>query len=170
MWWGLSQAGVGSLCSCAVCILYKAYSTFNNPKGWSAWRKWAFCNLSTGGPSGIQTKAEVPHLMMGSQAAALFFSKKHGKVAISKSLTLANLMSRTQHNLNGHGSGGSWVAQWVKRPTSAQVLISKLVSLSPASDSVLTAQSLEPASDSVFLSLCPSSACNLFLSLTQNKH
>ena len=41
------------------------------------------------------------------------------------------------------------VAQSVKRPTSAQVMISLLVSLSAMSGSVLTAQSLEPALDSV---------------------
>ena len=39
------------------------------------------------------------------------------------------------------------------RPTSAQVVISRSVSSSPASGSVLTAQSLEPASDSVSPSL-----------------
>ena len=44
---------------------------------------------------------------------------------------------------------GTWVAQWVKHPTSAQVMISQFVSLSPVSGSVLTAQSLEPTSDSV---------------------
>ena len=48
---------------------------------------------------------------------------------------------------------GAWVAQLVKRPTSAQVVISQFVSLSPTSGSVLTAQSLEPASDSVSPSL-----------------
>ena len=48
---------------------------------------------------------------------------------------------------------GTWVAQLVKPLTSAQVIISKLVSLSPTSGSVLTAQSLEPASDSVSPSL-----------------
>lgn len=41
----------------------------------------------------------------------------------------------------------------VKRPTSAQVMVSQFVSLSPASGSVLTAQSLEPASNSVSPSL-----------------
>ena len=41
----------------------------------------------------------------------------------------------------------------VKRPTSAQVMISKFVSLSPTSGSVLTAQGLEPVSDSVSPSL-----------------
>ena len=46
-------------------------------------------------------------------------------------------------------SRGAWVAQSVKRVTSAQVMISQFVSLSPASDSVLKARSLEPASDSV---------------------
>ena len=41
------------------------------------------------------------------------------------------------------------MAQWVKRLTLAQVMISRLVSSSSMSGSVLTAQSLEPASDSV---------------------
>ena len=44
---------------------------------------------------------------------------------------------------------GTWVAQSVKRLTWAQVRISQFMSLSPASGSVLTTQSLEPASDSV---------------------
>ena len=48
---------------------------------------------------------------------------------------------------------GAWVAQSVKRLTSAQVMISQSVSSSPASGSVLTAQSLEPVSDSVSPSL-----------------
>ena len=50
-------------------------------------------------------------------------------------------------------SRGAWVAQSVERPTSAQVMISGSVSLSPALSSVLTAQSLEPVSDSVSPSL-----------------
>ena len=37
---------------------------------------------------------------------------------------------------------GAWVARSVKRPTSAQVMISRLVGSSPASGSVLTARSL----------------------------
>ena len=37
---------------------------------------------------------------------------------------------------------GSWVVQSVKRPTSAQVMISQFMGSSPGS--VLTAQSLEP--------------------------
>ena len=41
------------------------------------------------------------------------------------------------------GSRGAWVAQSVKRPTSAQVMISRFVGSSPVSGSVLTAQSLE---------------------------
>ena len=50
-------------------------------------------------------------------------------------------------------SRGAWVAQSVKRPTSAQVMISQSVCSSPTSGSVLTAQSLEPVSDSVSPSL-----------------
>ena len=62
---------------------------------------------------------------------------------------------------------GARVAQSVKRPTSAQVMISRFVGLSPASGSVLTAQSLEPASDSVSPSLSapPVLTLCLFLSL-----
>ena len=48
---------------------------------------------------------------------------------------------------------GTWVAQLVECPTSAQVMILRFVSSSPESGSVLTAQSLEPASDSVSHSL-----------------
>ena len=59
------------------------------------------------------------------------------------------------------------MAQSVKCPTSAQVMISQSVSLSPASGSVLTAQSLEPALDSVTPSLCASSAHTLSLSVSQ---
>ena len=62
---------------------------------------------------------------------------------------------------------GAWVAQLVKCLASAQVMISRFVTSSPASGSVLTAQGLEPASDSVSLSLCPSPTH--VLSLSQNK-
>ena len=59
------------------------------------------------------------------------------------------------------------MAQSVKRPNSAQVMISRFVSSSPALGSVLTAQSLEPVSDSVspFLSLPAPSPLVLCVSL-----
>ena len=65
--------------------------------------------------------------------------------------------------------GGTWVAQSVKHPTLAQVMLSRSVSSSPTSGSVLTAQSPEPASDSVSPSLCPSPTRTLSLSLTLSK-
>ena len=66
---------------------------------------------------------------------------------------------------------GSWVAQSVERPTSAQVMISRLMSLGPASGSVPTAQSLEPASDSVSPSLSLPLPCSHSVSLSKvNKH
>ena len=70
---------------------------------------------------------------------------------------------------------GAWVALSVEHLTSAQVTISRFVSSSPISGSVLTAQSREPASDSVSLSLslCPFPAhtLSLFISLSKiNKH
>ena len=58
---------------------------------------------------------------------------------------------------------GAWVAQSAEPPTLAQVMISWFVSWSPASGSVLTAQSLEPASDSV-TPLCPFPTRTLCLS------
>ena len=60
---------------------------------------------------------------------------------------------------------GAWVTQSVKHPTLAQVMISRLVGLSPALGSVLTAQSLESVSDSVSLSLCLSPVHALSLSV-----
>ena len=60
---------------------------------------------------------------------------------------------------------GARVAQPVESPTS--VVISRFVSSSPTSGSVLTARSLEPASDSPF----PDHALSLSLSLSNtNKH
>ena len=61
----------------------------------------------------------------------------------------------------------TWVAQSVKRPISAQVMISWFVGLGLALGSVLTAQSMEPASDSVPLSLSVPllHSCSVFLSL-----
>ena len=57
---------------------------------------------------------------------------------------------------------GTWVAQWVKDMTLAQVMISWSVSLSPTSGSVLTTQNPESALDSVSVSLCSSPTHALF--------
>ena len=62
----------------------------------------------------------------------------------------------------------AWVAQLLKHPTLAQVMISWLVGWSPASGSVLTAQSLEPASDSVFPSLSAPPSLMICLSLSKS--
>ena len=62
---------------------------------------------------------------------------------------------------------GAWVAWSVKSPTLAQVMISRSVGSSPASGSVLTAQSLEPISDSVSPSLSAPPLFMLCLSLSQ---
>ena len=62
---------------------------------------------------------------------------------------------------------GTWVAQSVKGPTSAQVMTSQFVSSSPALGSVLTARSLKSTSDSVSPSLCSSPTRTLSLSLSQ---
>ena len=64
--------------------------------------------------------------------------------------------------------GASGLAQLVKRPTSAQVMISRFMDSNLTSGSVLTAQSLLQI-PFPSLSLCPSSAHALFLSKI-NKH
>ena len=58
-------------------------------------------------------------------------------------------LAHRKHLIQDSYCWGAWVAQSVKRPTSAQVMISQLVGSSPTSGSVLTARSMEPASDSV---------------------
>ena len=62
-----------------------------------------------------------------------------------------------------------WVTQSVKGLTSAQVMTSRFMGLSPVLGSVLTAQNLQPASDSVSPSLCPSLARTLSLSKINTK-
>ena len=91
---------------------------------------------------------------------------------------LRKFIEGTHHSeVRYSGVGGGWVAQSVERLTSAQVMISLSVSSSPASGSVLTAQSLEPVSDSVSPSLSApllltlSLSLSLFLSLSKiNEH
>ena len=67
-------------------------------------------------------------------------------------------------DLESNHVGGASVAESVKHPTLAQVIISQFVGSSPTPGSVLTAQSLEPASDSVSPSLCLSPVHALCLS------
>ena len=71
--------------------------------------------------------------------------------------------------IKNRGFEGAWVAQPVKCPTSAQVMIARFVNSSPASGSGLTAQSLEPTSDSVSPSLFAPPLLVLCLSKI-NKH
>ena len=68
-------------------------------------------------------------------------------------------------SIKNMGSWEAWVAHLVKCPTLAQVMMSQFIDLSPASGSVLTAQSLKPTSDSV----SPSPSAPRLLSLTLSK-
>ena len=96
-------------------------------------------------------------------------------------MDLASSRSRQGHGCRGSPEWGSelqssktselwgaWAAQSVRLPTSAQVVISRLVSSSPALGSVPTGQSLEPASDSASPSL--SALPRLMLCPSQKKH
>ena len=62
---------------------------------------------------------------------------------------------------------GALVAQLVKHPTLAEVMISWFLGSSPVSGSVLTTQSLEPASDSVSPSLSAPPLIMLCFSFSQ---
>ena len=64
-----------------------------------------------------------------------------------------HMRDKAKSQLERNPPRGAWVAQSVKRPTSAQAMSSPFVGSSPASGSVLTAQSLDPTLDSVYPSL-----------------
>ena len=81
-----------------------------------------------------------------------------------KEVAAANSSWNTICSSKSCSAWGTWVAQSVEPLTLAQVMISRFMSSSPASGSVLTAQSLEPALNSVSPSLCPSPARALSLS------
>ena len=79
------------------------------------------------------------------------------------------LMLRVRSKCEALGAPGQ--LSWLKGPTLAQVMISQFMGSSPASVSVLTAQSLEPASDSVSASLSLSLPRLHSVSLSKiNKH
>ena len=63
---------------------------------------------------------------------------------------------------------GTWVAQLVKCPTSAQVMVSWFMNSNLTSGSVLTAQSRKPPSDSVSPPLSAPSMLMFCLSLSLN--
>ena len=65
-----------------------------------------------------------------------------------------------------HSWRGTRVAQLVKGPPSAQVMISRFVSSSPTSGSALTAQSLEPAPESVSRPLSLPLPCSFSVSVS----
>ena len=79
--------------------------------------------------------------------------KEHITVSRATTGPREDRMHSTVTVVNNWYHRGAWGAQSVECLTSAQVMISQSVSLSPASGSVLTAQSLEPASESVSHSL-----------------
>ena len=67
--------------------------------------------------------------------------------------------------LKNYAMRGAWVAQPVKHPTSAQVMISRSASLSSTSGSVLRAQSLDCFGFCVSLSLTLPCSCSVSLCL-----
>ena len=76
--------------------------------------------------------------------------KEAAKVVLRKKFTVINIYIKKKKDLGVPG----WLSQLSVQPLAlAQVMILRLVSSSPESGSVLTAQSLEPASDSVCLPL-----------------
>ena len=101
-------------------------------------------------------------LRAASEATLTFCSRKPGRTP-EKAWQVGQCTEAATQKLI---SWGAWVAQSVKRPTSAQVMISQFVGSSPTSGSVLTAQSLEPAWDSVSPSLSAPPLLTLCLCLS----
>ena len=85
----------------------------------------------------------------------------------SHGLDQPDLLNVSNIQLKKYSSWGPWVAQSVKRPTQAHVMILRFVGSGPASSSSLTALSLEPASDSVSPPLSAPPILMLCLSLSQ---
>ena len=84
----------------------------------------------------------------------------------TQEINIDTILSSNPETLVNSNYRGACVAQSVEHPTSAQVMILWSVSSSPASGSVLTAQSLEPVSDSVSPSLSAPPPLMLCLSLS----
>ena len=80
---------------------------------------------------------------MGRTAPGPYVDGLPGTSVGDPQIAAAGLELKLLHLKKKKNSRGAWVAQWVGRPTSAHVMISWFVSSSPASGSVLTAQSLE---------------------------
>ena len=119
---------------------------------------------------------EGDHVQSGIVAESLNFGGRWTWLRHILAATLGTLLKLFEpqplHLQNGAKNRiyqGAWVAQSVKCPTSAQVMISQFMGSSPASGSVLTAQGLEPALDSVSPSLCGPPWLMLCLSF-KNKH
>ena len=120
----------------------------------SLWRKRNPFALLVGmqtGAATLEKSVELPRKIKNrttlrpSNCTTRYFSKGY-MCAVSKGCVHSNVYSSAISKM------GTWVAQSVKCLTSAKVMISWLVSLSPTLGSVLTAQNLEFASDSVSLS------------------
>ena len=146
------------------------------------------CSLCLGHPSGRYLHSQLPpskslfrpHLVNGTYADHPILNTTAPQLPLTllsifppfsvcpQSLSLLNLPHNTLiclvHRAPQTVLGGAWVARSVGHPTSAQVMISRSVSSSPMSGSVLTAQSLEPASDSVSPRLPHSCSVSLCLS------
>ena len=92
-----------------------------------------------------------------STSAQVMISRSLSSSLMLDSVLTAKRLERASDSvspsLKNKQTRGAWVARSVKRPTSAQVMISRSVGSSPALGSVLTAQSLEPVSDCVSPSL-----------------
>ena len=131
--------------------------------------------MGTTGPHSYKNEKEMPWWL---KEEAIMFDQKMRKALreeVFQEITSVDENVEKRKRLCTIGgnavSWGIWVAQLVKQLTLAQVMISQFVGFSPASGSVLTAQSLEPASDFVSPSLSAPSPLSLSLSLSlKNKH
>ena len=120
-------------------------------------------------PHGRRIPKAEPQATLGAaweDEEGLEFSIGKSRQTPARALLTDSLRGHTDPLTSVSASRGAWVAQSVKRPTSAQVTILRFASSSPASGSLLTAQSPAPSSDSVSPSLSVPPPLVLCLSLS----
>ena len=154
------QTSVTTYVSCKSCKRLFSSASYSNEQ-----RIASFLTNHAGNPAGNKAEKDVFQVYRcGSEGLT-----QYGPLVASGEYSLNKRTSEragvAKVHVWGWGWGGTWVAQSVKCPTSAQVMISQSVSSSPVSGSVLTAQSLEPASDSMSPSLSAPTLLTLCLSL-----
>ena len=113
----------------------------------------------------ISDYKSIKYFYSGFVVKYIFFKYIHNNEKVDSIMHIQVVYFLKEYKIHKIYPKDTWAAQSVKCLTSAQVTISQFVSSSPASASVLTAQSLEPTSSSGSPSLS-ASPCSCYLSFS----